>query len=126
VELFAGVDSTTSTNESNLVTAEVTPAAEVTVTASACVDGLIEPLVSTTFKLRAFRLLDFTTVTIFSYLVTSGLIVTMPSTILETTLPEETNSKSHTYRPPVMFALVAAFIEMVITPFAAPVTVNEL
>jgi len=114
--LFVGVPSTTSTNESNREA--VTPEAEVTVTALACVEGLIDPPVATTFILSAL--------VIFSYLVTSGLIVTMPSTILETTLPEETNSKSHTYRPPVMFALVAAFIETVIIPLALPVTVNEL
>jgi len=119
VELLAGVDSTTSTNESNRVAAAgTTPEAEVTVTASACVEGLIDPPVATTFILSAL--------VIFSYLVTSGLIVTMPSTILETTLPEETNSKSHTYLPPVMFVLVAAFIETVIRPLALPVTVNEL
>jgi hypothetical protein len=109
---------------SNLEAAEETPEALVTVTACAEVDGLIDPFVDTTFILAALLLLTLVTVTIDYYLVTSGDIVTMPSTTLDTTLDEETSSKSYTYLPAGMPVLVFADIASVIVPALLVDTLN--
>jgi predicted Na+-dependent transporter len=57
------------------------------------------------------------------YLVTLGVIVTIPSITLVLTPTGEVIRRSYNARPGVKFAVLAAVIERVISPFAIPVTV---